>query len=93
MRSQSIGIGPLVNLPPVPTSFRTVSEFRELLADREDQFSRCLTEKLMTYALGRELEIGDRPSVDSILAELDRSNGGLHDLLRLIVLSQPFLTN
>lgn len=73
MRSQSIGIGPLMNLPPVPTSFRTVSEFRELLADREDQFSRCLTEKLMTYALGRELEIGDRPSVDSILAELDRS--------------------
>jgi len=78
---------------PGGDSFRTVSEFRALLADREDQFSRCLTEKLMTYALGRELEIGDRPSVDSILAELDRSNGGLHDLLRLIVLSQPFLTN
>ena len=67
MRSQSIGIGPLMNLPPVPTSFRTVSEFRELLADREDQFSRCLTEKLMTYALGRELDAGDRPRVDELL--------------------------
>ena len=73
--------------------FRTVSEFRKLLLDRQDQFNRCLTEKLMTYALGRELDVGDRPSVDEILAQLDGKNGGLRDLISLIVLSKPFLSN
>ena len=70
--------------------FRTVPEFRKLLVDRQDQFNRCLTEKLMTYALGRELEVGDRPSVDEILAELDGKKSGLRDLMRLVVLSKPF---
>ena len=47
----------------------------------------------MTYALGRELEIGDRPSVDNILTELERTKGGLEDLIRLVVLSKPFQSN
>ena len=78
---------------PGGDSFETVSEFRKLLVDRQDQFKRCLTEKLMTYALGRELEIGDRPSVDKILSELDDKKGGLHDLVRLVILSKPFQRN
>jgi hypothetical protein len=78
---------------PNGDSFSTVPEFRKLLVDREDQFNRCLAEKLMTYALGRKLEVGDRPAIDKILAELETKSGGLHDLIRLIVLSQPFLSN
>ena len=78
---------------PGGDSFRTVPEFRKLLVDRQDQFNRCLTEKLMTYALGRELEVGDRPSIDAILAELDGKQGGLRELIRLVVLSKPFLRN
>jgi hypothetical protein len=74
-------------------SFSSVPEFRKLLVDRKDQFNRCLTEKLMTYALGRALEVGDRPAIDKILAELDARQGGLSDLIRLIVLSKPFLSN
>jgi hypothetical protein len=78
---------------PNGDSFRTVPEFRKLLVDRQDQFNRCLTKKLMTYALGRELEVSDRPAVDEILAKLDGTNGGLRDLIRLVVLSKPFLSN
>ena len=78
---------------PGGDSFRTVSEFRKLLVDRQGEFNRCLTEKLMTYALGRELEVGDRPSLDGILAELDGKKAGLRDLIRLVVLSKPFLAN
>jgi hypothetical protein len=78
---------------PGGDSFRTAPEFRKLLVARQDQFNRCLTEKLMTYALGRELEVGDRPSVDQILAELDGRKGGLRDLMRLVVLSKPFQNN
>ena len=78
---------------PGGDSFRTVPEFRKLLADRQDQFNRCLTKKLLTYALGRELEVGDRPGIDQILAELEDQKGGLRDLMRLVVLSKPFLSN
>lgn len=78
---------------PGGDSFRTVSDFRKLMVDREDEFNRCLTEKLMTYALGRELEISDRPSIDRILAELKSKKGGLRDLLQLVVLSKPFENN
>ena len=60
---------------------------------RTEQFNRCLTEKVMIYALGRELEIGDRPATDKILAELEAKSGGLRDLIRLVVLSEPFGTN
>lgn len=74
-------------------SFGTISEFRRLLVDRQEQFNRCLTNKFMTYALGRELEASDRPAVDEILAKHESANGGLRDLIRLVVLSKPFLHN
>jgi hypothetical protein len=73
--------------------FSTVPEFRKLILDRKEQFDRCLTEKVLTYALGRQLEIGDRPATDQILAELNAKNGGLRDLIRLVVLSEPFGKN
>jgi len=78
---------------PGGDSFETISEFRKLLADREDQFTHCLTGKLMTYALGRQIEIGDRPAIDQVLSEFEKASGGLRDLIRLIVLSESFLTN
>ena len=73
--------------------FSTVPEFRRRILDRKEQFERCLTEKVLTYALGRQLEIGDRPATDQILAELKGKNGGLRDLIRLVVLSEPFGKN
>ena len=73
--------------------FQTVPEFRQLLVDRQDRFTRCLAEKLLTYALGRELEIGDRPSIDQVVTELDEKNGGLRSLVRQVVLSESFQNN
>ena len=78
---------------PGGDSFETVAEFRKLLVNRQDQFQRCFVEKLLKYALGRELEIGDRPSVNKILAELKDLNGGLRDLIGFVVLSESFLNN
>ncbi|MGB7343310.1 MAG: DUF1592 domain-containing protein [Pirellulaceae bacterium] len=78
---------------PGGESFQTVSEFRKLLVNRQDQFNRCLTEKLMTYALGRTLEIRDRPGVDKICKEMTGSDKGLRDLIQAIVSSESFLQN
>ena len=78
---------------PSGKSFDNLSEFRVALLEREDEFKRCLTEKLMTYALGREVEVLDRPDIDTILKGLEAEDGGLHDLVRLIVLSKSFQSN
>lgn len=78
---------------PSGDTFTTVPEFRQQIINRQGQFTRNLTEKLMTYALGRELGINDRPAIDRILAELEDRDGGLRDLVRLIVLSEPFGRN
>ena len=78
---------------PGGVAFSSVAEFRTLLVDRQGEFNRCLTEKLMSYALGRELNASDRPSVDGILTGLNRKKGSLRDLIRLVVLSKPFLNN
>jgi RNA polymerase sigma factor (sigma-70 family) len=41
-------------------SFKGAAEFRELLVnEKKDEFIRCLSEKMLTYALGRGLEIAD----------------------------------
>jgi hypothetical protein len=40
---------------------------------------------MLTYALGRKLDVADRQQVDGIVSELERGGGGLQDLVLLIV--------
>lgn len=70
--------------------FSDVRGLKEILLDRRDQFARCLTEKLMTYALGRELGFSDRPQIDAIVEELEHRGGGLQDLIEIVVTSETF---
>jgi hypothetical protein len=60
-----------------------------LLGDR-DQFARALTEKLLTYGLGRGLERYDRPAVQSICRRLQAKNYRFSALVLGIVESLPF---
>ena len=53
-------------------------------------FYRCLTEKLLTYALGRGLEYYDEYTVDQIVARMDREQGKFSALLMGIIESAPF---
>jgi hypothetical protein len=53
-------------------------------------FYRCLTEKLLTYALGRGLEYYDEHTVDLIVEQLDRQQGKFSALLAGIIESAPF---
>ena len=71
-------------------SFADLAELKKLLRDRQDQFAKCLTEKMLTYAIGRELTIHDAPQVDVITKELAARGSGLRDLVALIVLSDSF---
>lgn len=71
--------------------FSNVVELKKILAtSRKQDFDRCLTEKLMTYAIGRGVEYYDAPVIDRIVAEAEESGGGLRDLICGIVESVPF---
>jgi hypothetical protein len=74
-------------------TFDNASNFRQLLATREKSFTRCLTKKLLTYALGRELNSNDRPTIDHICEEMAQPKNGLRDLIQSIITSETFLKN
>ena len=72
-------------------AFRTVRELkRTLVTARRQDYYRCLTEKLLTYALGRGLEANDVGAVDAIVARLEASDGRASALLAGVVESAPF---
>ena len=53
-----------------------------ILRQKPDAFARCLTEKLMTYALGRGLTETDRPAVQQIVA---RAAAGAYKFSTLVL--------
>ena len=66
--------------------FADVRELKRVLAtERKADFYRCLTEKLMVYALGRGLEYYDVQAVDDIVARLDKAGGRPSALLAGVI--------
>ncbi len=55
---------------PNGKSFKGPVELKEILRGKKDQFSRCLTEKMLIYALGRGLEYYDTRTVEGIQTAL-----------------------
>jgi mono/diheme cytochrome c family protein len=72
-------------------SFSDIRELKRVLKENHrTDFYRCLTEKLLTYALGRGLEYYDVEAVDQIVDRLDREQGRFSALLVGIIESAPF---
>jgi hypothetical protein len=65
-------------------------ELREAIIDRPEAFSTVVTERLMTYALGRGLEPADMAVVRSIVSEAAGSDYALSSVVLGIVESRPF---
>ena len=71
--------------------FTNVMALKTILAtSRKQDFYRCLTEKMLTYALGRGVEYYDAPTVDDIMAQLEKEGGGMKDLIYSLTESVPF---
>jgi hypothetical protein len=72
-------------------SFTNIKELKKILANNhKTEFYRTMTEKLLTYALGRGLEYYDVATVDGIVERLEKSNGRPSELLAGIIDSAPF---
>jgi mono/diheme cytochrome c family protein len=78
---------------PTGEKFKDVTDFRTLLIAKHEQFTRALTEKLMTYALGREESLTDRAVIDGIVKGMRTQGRGLRDLIHSIVASTAFQEN
>ncbi len=72
-------------------SFHGIREIKKILVEQHRRdFYRCLTEKLLTYALGRGLEPYDVQAVDTIVDRLDNNGGRAKGLIAGVIQSAPF---
>jgi hypothetical protein len=63
---------------------------RVIATERRRDFYRCLTEKMVTYAIGRGVEYYDSPTIDQIVDRLESDGGQMRTLIYGIVESAPF---
>jgi len=62
----------------------------ELLRSKDDEFRRALLRKVMAYALGRSLTLGDVETADALVPVLRARDDRLPALIELISASEPF---
>lgn len=75
---------------PGGQSFSTAAEMRAVLVDDMPEVARCLTEKIMTYALGRGMEPYDKRALDQIGKALAADDYHFQTLILEAVRSLPF---
>jgi hypothetical protein len=72
------------------TTITGPADLRRALLSRSDAFVAALTDRLMTYALGRELEYYDRPVARKVVRDAAAHGGTLAALVQAIVASDSF---
>jgi hypothetical protein len=75
------------------TKLDGVVSLRNALVRYSPQFVRVVTEKLLTYALGRGVDYRDMPTVRAIVRESGKSNYKFASIVLEIVKSAPFQMN
>jgi hypothetical protein len=65
-------------------------ELRQALMHYSPQFVRSITEKLMTFGIGRGMEYQDMPVIRSIVRDADKDNDRFLSLLMGVIRSAPF---
>lgn len=67
-----------------------VSQLEQGILERPEIFATTVTEKLMTYGLGRLIEPSDGPAVRAIVRNAAREDFRFSEIIEGIVLSKPF---
>jgi len=75
---------------PNGKTFKTAAEMRTVLMDSLPQVSRCMVEKIMTYALGRGMQNYDNRTLDEINRKLQADGYRFQTLIYEVVRSLPF---
>lgn len=75
---------------PDGTKFEGPKGLQGILLSRKDQFIEAMTERLMTYALGRGVESYDMPAVRSVRDQAAKDDYRMQTIILGIVQSVPF---
>jgi hypothetical protein len=70
--------------------FSNIEEFKDLILDQPEKFMRAFIEHMLSYALGRELKITDKPAVDRITRRVKADHGRFSTVVVEIAKSVPF---
>ena len=70
--------------------FAGFADLRDWMLERGDRFAHNVTEKLMTYALGRRVEYYDQPVIRQIVREAASENYSWSSILLGVAKSAPF---
>ncbi|MBM3849412.1 MAG: DUF1592 domain-containing protein [Verrucomicrobia bacterium] len=75
---------------PTGATFSTPAELKRLLAGREAELARNLTERFMAHALGRPLEGYDEVVIDQLMARIARDKHRVRTILTEVLTSYLF---
>jgi len=75
---------------PDGTAFNGVGGLKQVLLKQSDQFVGTVAERLLMYAIGRNLQYYDQPSVRAIVHEAAAGRYTMPSLVMAVVKSQPF---
>ena len=75
---------------PDGTEINNVSDLEEGILKRPAVFAQTMTEKLMTFGIGRVPEPGDGPAIRKIVATAAQDDFRFFAIIKGIVLSKPF---
>jgi hypothetical protein len=76
---------------PEGKPFKDIADYKKLLLQDKDQLARSLTQKLIVYATGADIQFADREVVEQIVAKVKAKNYGFRTLIHEIVQSRVFL--
>ena len=72
--------------------FSNVIEFKDAILAEKDRFTRALAAHLLSFALGREVNVVDSPALDKITRATIESNYSLQAMIHAVTRSEPFQT-
>lgn len=72
--------------------FSNIVEFKDAILAERESFARAFAGHLLEFALARELEAWDEPALDRIVRETSASDYRIQDMIKQVVLSEPFLS-
>ncbi len=86
-------LGPAVDASGITVdghAFRDIRDFQNWLTQNQELLLRNLTNRLLTYAVGRDLRFSDREAVDAIVRRTQHEGGGIRTLIHEVVGSPLF---
>ena len=71
-------------------NFNDIDQFKDAILARPERFMRAFSEHLLSYALGRELKVTDKPAIDRITRRVLADHGRFSTVVVEVAKSMPF---